>query len=52
MTITLGENMITRQINPFFSSTFELYPLVYLIFAFQDLQNLVPWGFFHLWIMF
>ena len=22
----------------------QLYPLVYFIFAFQDLQNSVPWG--------
>ena len=32
-----------KQTNaPFFSSAFELYPLVYFIFAFQELQNSIP----------
>ena len=37
-------NMITRQMTPFFHLLFELYLLVHFIFAFQDLQNSVPWG--------
>ena len=36
--------MITRQMTPFFSSTLELSPFVYFIFAFQDFQNSVPFG--------
>ena len=31
--------MITKQMNTFFHRLFELYQLVYFIFAFQDLQN-------------
>ena len=41
MTIIPGENMITRQINPFFHLLFQFYSLVYFIFVFQDLQNFV-----------
>ena len=44
MTITPETNMITEQMAPFFYLLFEFYPLVYFIFAFQDLQNSVPWG--------
>ena len=44
MTITLGVNMITRKMTPFFHLLFEVYSLVYFIFVFQDLQNSVPWG--------
>ena len=36
--------MITRQNDPIFYLLFELYPLVYFIFAFQDLQNSVLWS--------
>ena len=37
--------MITRQNDPiFFHLLFDLYPLLYFIFAFQDLQNLVLWS--------
>ena len=44
MTITPGANMITRQTTHFFHLLFELYQLVYFIFAFKDLQNPVLWG--------
>ena len=44
MTITLGVNFITRQMTSFFSSTHELYALVYFLSAFQNLQNSIPWG--------
>ena len=37
-------NMMTRQMTPFFYLLLELYLLNYFIFAFQDLQNSVPWG--------
>ena len=43
MAITLGVNMTTRQMTPFFSSIFQFYQLVYFIFAFKDLQNSIPW---------
>ena len=36
MTITLGVNMITRQMTLFFHLLLELYPLIYFIFAFQN----------------
>ena len=35
--------MITRQMTPFFHLLFELYPLVFLISAFNELQNSIPW---------
>ena len=44
MAITLAVNLITRQWTHFSHLLFELYLLVFFIFAFQDLQNLVPWG--------
>ena len=44
MAITLGVNMTTRQMTPFFSSIFQFYQLVCFIFAFKDLQNSIPWG--------
>ena len=44
MTITLGVNMITRQIMPCFNLLFELYVLVCFILAFQDLQNSISCG--------
>ena len=43
MTITPGINMINGQMTPFSYLLFELYPLVYFIFAFQYLQDSVPW---------
>ena len=44
MIITLGENMITRQMTLLFCHLlFELDPLVYFNFAFQNFQNSVPW---------
>ena len=43
MTITLEVNMITRQIILFFHLPFEQYPLLYLLFAFQDLKNYISW---------
>ena len=43
MTITPGVNMITRYITLFFHLLFELYLLLYFNFAFQDVQNSVPW---------
>ena len=43
MTITLGVNMINTLMTPFDSSTFDLYPLVYFIFAFRDLQIEFHW---------
>ena len=42
MAITLGVNMITRKMTPFFHLLFKLYWLLYFIFAFKDLQNSVP----------
>ena len=42
MTITPRANMITRQMTPFFHLLFELYPLVFFISSFEDLQNSVP----------
>ena len=42
MAITLGVNMITRKMTPFFHLPFKLYWLLYFIFAFKDLQNSVP----------
>ena len=42
MTITLEVNVITTQMTPFFHLLFELYPLVYLISAFQYLQHSIP----------
>ena len=36
MTITLGVNMITRQMTLIFHLLLELYPLIYFIFAFQN----------------
>ena len=44
MTITSWVNMITRKMTPFFCLLFKIYPLVYFIFALQDLQNSVSWG--------
>ena len=47
MATALAANLITRQwthFSHFFSLLFELYLLVFFIFEFQDLQNLVPWG--------
>ena len=41
MTIIPGENMITRQRNPFSHLLFQFYSLLYFIFVFQDLQNFV-----------
>ena len=41
MAITLGVNMITRKMTPFFHLLFKLYWLLYFIFAFKDLQNSV-----------
>ena len=37
--------MITRQMTPFLSALliFELYPLVYFIFKFRYIHNLVSW---------
>ena len=37
-------NRLTRQMTPFFNPLFELYLLEHFSFAFQDLQNSVPWG--------
>ena len=43
LAITPGVNIITRQMTPiFFIYSFELNPLLYFIFGFQDLQNSVP----------
>ena len=36
--------MITLQMTPFFHLLFHLYLFVHFIFAFQDLENSVPWG--------
>ena len=36
--------MINRQMTPFFHLLLELYPLVYFIFAFKEIQNSVRWG--------
>ena len=45
MAITLEVNMITRQMTPLLDNLlFELYLLVYFIFAFQDLQNSISWS--------
>ena len=44
MTITLEVNIVTRQIIPFFHLPFEHYPLLYLLFASQDLKNSISWG--------
>ena len=33
--------MITKQMTPFFPLLFEFYQLVYFIFGFLDLQNLI-----------
>ena len=35
--------MITRQMTPFSCLLLELYPLVYFISEFQDLQNSILW---------
>ena len=43
-TITLGVNMINRQVTHFSHLPFELCPLVYFISVFQDFQNSVLWG--------
>ena len=44
ITITLGVNMVDKQVIPFSCLLFELYPLVYFIFVFQDVKNSVMWG--------
>ena len=44
MTITWRVKLITRQITPFFQLLIEVYPLVYFISIFQDLQNSISWG--------
>ena len=42
LTITQEVNMVTKQMTTLFYLFFELYPLVYFISAFQDLQNSIP----------
>ena len=44
MVITLGIDMITTQMTPFFNLLLDLYVLVYFIFVFPDSQNSTPWG--------
>ena len=46
MIITPGVNILTRQTTPIFPifSLNSICLLVYFIFVFQDLQNLIPWG--------
>ena len=43
MTLTPGVNIITRKLTPFFHLLLKLYPLVYFVFAFHELQNSFPW---------
>ena len=44
MTLILGVNMITKQMNPFFSPSLKALSVGIFYFLFQDLQNSIPRG--------